>query len=84
MGKVIETICLNGPHKGMNKVELPYTEEQEQKVLKNKQFEVDGTLYAGWCRVCGQPVRQEDSRHITNVDGLGNVLVDIYCRGCLR
>ncbi len=62
---------------------VPYTAEEEQLKKDKLKFVVDGIEYAGYCSGCRYPVRTEDARYITNVDGIGNLLVDVHHKYCL-
>ena len=84
MGKRYRVLCLNGPNKGKEvEVEAPYTAEEEQLKKDKLKFVIDGIEYAGYCRRCRQQVRTEDAWYITNVDGIGNLLVDVHHKYCL-
>ena len=83
MGKRYKVFYLNGPNKGKDiEIEAPYTAEQEAEAKCKKRFMVDGVLYDGWCRKCGQPVRYGDSMIDTNVDGLGHLVIDVFHKYC--
>ncbi len=84
MGKRYTVLCLNGPNKGKEvEVEASYTAEEEQLKKDKLKFIIDDIEYAGYCRRCRQPVRTEDAWYITNVDGIGNLLVDVHHKYCL-
>ncbi|MBE6021649.1 MAG: hypothetical protein E7231_00285 [Cellulosilyticum sp.] len=84
MGKRYKVFCLNGPNRGKEiEVEADYAEEQEEE-LKNKQaFIVDGTGYAGYCRMCGAPVREDEADYQFNTNSYGSLRLDIHHRRCL-
>lgn len=83
MNKVIETLCLNGPNLGqVHRVELDYTQEQEDEAKKELEFKVDEVLYAGWCRACGRPVTKGQENYLKNVDGLGKLYIDVFHKYC--
>ncbi len=84
MNKRYKVLYLNGSNKGKEvEVEAPYTAEEEQLKKDKLKFVVDGIEYAGYCSACGQPVRTEEAWYITNVDGIGNLLVDVHHKYCL-
>ena len=84
MNKRYKALYLNGLNKGKEiEVEVPYTEEDEQRKKDKLKFNIDGIEYAGWCRCCNQPVREAGAWYIINVDGVGNLLVDVYHKYCL-
>ena len=84
MGKKYKVLCLNGPNKGQEiEVEMTYTDEEEQHSKERLKFTVDGINYAGWCRRCGQEVRQEKAEYISNTNGYGKLSVDVFHRWCL-
>lgn len=83
MGKIIETICLNGPNKGIHKVELDYTQEQEDEAKAKLEVVIDDELYAGWCRDCSSLIPKGKEEYLVNVDGLGNLQVDVFHKHCL-
>ncbi len=84
MNKRYKVLCLNGSNKGKEvEVEAPYTAEEEQLKKDQLKFVVDGIEYAGYCRGCRYPVRTDEAWYITNVDGVGNLLVDVHHKYCL-
>lgn len=83
MGKRYKVLYLNGPNKGKEiEVEAPYTEEQEFEARRKNQFKLDGKLYDGWCRECNEPVLHGRGVVLVNVDGLGNLIVDVVHKYC--
>lgn len=83
MNKVIETLCLNGPNQGIHRFELDYTQEQEDLAKDRLEVNVDGELYAGWCRDCNMLIPKGQEAYTTNVDGLGKLQVDVFHKYCL-
>ena len=84
MGKKYKVLCLNGPYKGQEiEVETDYTEKQEKELKKKQGFTCEGIEYAGYCRMCGMPVREQDASYQFNTNGYGQVRLDIHHRGCL-
>ena len=84
MLKSYSVLCLNGTHKGeILEVDQDYTVEEEHLKKRNMAFTVDGIEYAGYCRRCGQAVRQEKAEYISNTNGYGKLSVDVFHRWCL-
>lgn len=84
MGKKHTALYLNGPHKGKEVVvEEYYTEEEESRKKQNMAFVIDGVNYAGWCRRCNKPVRQEEASYQSNTNYYGVLTVDVFHRRCL-
>ena len=84
MNKKYSVLCLNGSHKGeVIEAEQSYTVEEEQLKKRNMAFAVDGVEYAGYCRRCGQAVRQEKAEYISNTNYYGALSVDVFHRWCL-
>ena len=83
MGKVIETLCLNGPNAGIHKVKLEYTQEQEDEAKAKLEVIIDGKLYAGWCRDCNRLIPKGQEAYTKNVDGLGKLHIDVFHKYCL-
>ena len=83
MGKVIETLCLNGPNTGIHKLELDYTQEQEDEAKRKLETKINGVIYAGWCRDCNTLIVKGQEAYLKNVDGLGKLQVDVFHKHCL-
>ncbi|QEH69942.1 hypothetical protein [Cellulosilyticum sp. WCF-2] len=83
MNKVIETLCLNGPNQGMHKLELDYTQEQEDLAKAKLEVNYEGIIYAGWCRDCNILIVKGQEAYTKNVDGLGKLQVDVFHKHCL-
>lgn len=77
-------LCLNGPNKGREiEVTENYTAEEEQAKKDKLKFEYGGIKYAGHCKVCRYAVPQDIASYITEVDGLGRISVNVFCKYCL-
>ena len=84
MQKTYKVLCLNGPNKGKEiDAEADYTEQQEQELKNKYAFVYEGVDYAGYCRMCGAPVREQDADFQFNTNGYGNLRLDIHHKKCL-
>ena len=84
MQKKYIVLCLNGQNKGKEiEVYADYTEQQEQELKNKYAFAYEGVSYAGYCRMCGAPVREQGADYQFNTNGYGQVRLDIHHRRCL-
>lgn len=79
MNKVIQTINLSTGK--MDKLEMPYTEQEEQEAIKKLQFTMKGTEFAGWCRTCNKPVIKGQEKYEVNRT-VNSVVADCFHRRC--
>ena len=84
MKKRYRVLYLNGINKGKEvEVEASYTTEEEQLKKDKLKFVVNGIEYAGYCRRCGYPVREDEASYISNTNYYGTLEVDVFHRRCL-
>lgn len=84
MNKKYKVLCLNGINKGKDVLEeCSYTEEEAQAIKDKMKIEIDGLLYAGYCRRCSNLVPIEKVEYQENVDGRGMLLIDVFHSYCL-
>ena len=81
MNKVIQTINVSTGK--MDKLEMPYTAEEEQKAINKLQFTMKGIEFAGWCRTCGKPVIKGQEKYEVNRT-VNGVVADCFHRRCDR
>lgn len=81
MNKVIQTINLSTGK--LDKLEMPYTADEEAKAISKLKFLVDGVQYAGWCRKCNAKVIQGQEKYEVNRT-VNGVVADCYHRRCDR
>lgn len=80
MGKLIQVLNLET---GLRWIEMPYTQEQEDKAKAAITFVHEGVKYSGWCTECRRPVRAEQGEWIdVDCDGLGHVSARVRHKHC--
>lgn len=58
---------------------LPYSIVEEEQLLRKHEVVVDGVVYSGWCRKCNHLVPKDKAITQINVDGIGNLILDVFC-----
>ena len=85
MHPTYKVLCLNGPNKGKEvEVTAAYDIETYEQKKQQMMFQVEGIHYAGWCRYCNEPVLMHQARYIENVNGLGQLYVDVFHKNCCK
>lgn len=80
MGKIIEVLNLE---KGLQTIEMPYTQDQEDKAIEKLKFSVDGVEFAGWCRECNKPVQRGTEKYDVTMSN-GVCVADCFHIRCDR
>ena len=81
MNKVVETINLSTGQR--DKLEMPYTKEEEARAIKKLQFKANGIKMAGWCRTCNKAVVIGQEKYEVNRT-INGVVADCFHRRCDR
>jgi len=79
VGKIIRVLNIKT---GFREIELPYTQEQEDRAKSDKAFTINNVNFSGYCMKCSHPVLAIDSSILVNMDGLGNVSAEVFHNHC--
>ena len=81
MNKIIETINLSTGKR--NKLEMSYTQEEEDKAISKLGFVIEAVQYAGYCRTCGKPVLKGQEKYEVNRT-INGMMADCFHTRCDR
>lgn len=61
----------------IERIELDYTEEQEQVAKEKLKFTYNGIRFGGCCKHCSKPILESDS--VYSINAFPNGVVTAYC-----